>query len=55
MSHGRYFMHDLNGRKVDSIMQFNVALRRNRPRSWFEFGLFLAALAAYLGVLAFTG
>lgn len=47
-------MHDLNGDKVDSIMDFNVALRRNRSRSLFEIAVFCAAVIAYLGVLALS-
>lgn len=52
MQSSRYFMRDLNGRKVDSIMDFNVAARRNRSRSVFEISVFLASLLGYLGVLA---
>ena len=47
-----YFMRDLNGSKVDSIMDFNVALRRRRSRSVLEISVFVAALTAYLCVLA---
>jgi hypothetical protein len=52
MHNSRYFMRDLNGRKVDSIMEFNVAARRNRSRSLFEISVFFASLACYLAVLA---
>jgi hypothetical protein len=54
MQPDRYFMRDLNGRKIDSIMDFNVALRRSRSRSLFEIGVFFAALTAYLCALAFN-
>jgi len=54
MQHSPYFMRDLNGRKVDSIMEFNVALRRSRSRSVFEISLFLVTLAGYLAALAFS-
>jgi hypothetical protein len=49
-----YVMRDLNGNKIDGIMQFNVALRRSRSRSLLEFGIFFGALFAYLCVLAFS-
>ena len=54
MHHERYFMRDLNGHKVDSIMDFNVALRRSRSRSMLEFSVFLAAVVTYLCALAFS-
>ena len=54
MQHSPYFMRDLNGQKIDSIMDFNVSLRRSRSRSVFEISVFLAAVAAYLAVLAFN-
>ena len=49
-----YTMRDLSGRKVQQIMDFNVAKRRNRPRSVLEISLFFGALAAYLGMLAIS-
>lgn len=49
-----YFMRDLNGQKVDSIMDFNVALRRSRSRSIFEISVFFVAVAGYLTALAFN-
>jgi hypothetical protein len=54
MPHNRYVMHDLNGHKVDSIMDFNVALRRSHSRSVLEISIFLVAVASYLCVLAFS-
>lgn len=54
MHHSPYFMRDLNGHKVDSIMDFNVALRRNRSRSIFEIGIFCVAVAGYLTALALS-
>jgi hypothetical protein len=54
MRNSRYYMRDLNGQKVDGIMDFNVVLRRNRSRSIFEISVFLAAVAAYLCVLALS-
>ena len=54
MRNSRYYMRDLNGQKVDGIMEFNVVLRRNRSRSIFEISVFLAAVAAYLCVLALS-
>ena len=54
MRNSRYYMRDLNGRKVDAIMDFDVVLRRNRSRSIFEFSVFLAAVAAYLCALAIS-
>jgi len=54
MQQNRYFMRDLNGRKVDSIMDFNVALRRNRSRSVLEFSVFFITLSGYLTALAFS-
>ena len=47
-------MRDLNGHKVDSIMEFNVALRRSRPRSVFEISVFLLTLTGYLTALALS-
>ena len=55
MQSGPYVMRDLNGDKVDHIMDFNVALRRSRPRSLFEFGVFVAAVFGYLCVQALSG
>ena len=49
-----YFMRDLNGRKIDLIMDFNVAQRRSRSSSMLELGMFFGALAAYLLALAFS-
>ena len=54
MRNNRYYMCDLNGQKVDGIMDFNVVLRRNRSRSIFEISVFLVAVAAYLCVLALS-
>ena len=54
MPHSRYFMRDLNGRKIDTIMQFDVSLRRSRSRSMFEISVFFAALLTYLCVLALS-
>ena len=54
MTHSRYYMRDLNGSKVDNIMDFNVAKRSTRSRSVLEISIFFAALAAYLGVLAIS-
>ena len=54
MNYSPYFMRDLNGDKVDSIMQFNVALKQPRSRSVLEISLFVGALMSYLCVLAFT-
>ena len=54
MQPSRYFMRDLNGPKIDSIMDFNVALRRSRSRSLFEISVFFVALTAYLCALAFS-
>ena len=48
-----YFMRDLNGHKVDGIMDFNVALRRSRSRSVFEISVFFVAVSGYLVALAF--
>jgi hypothetical protein len=50
----RYLMRDLNGRKIDQIMDFNVAQRRSRSRSVVEISIFLGALAAYLTMLAIS-
>lgn len=54
MQHSRYFMRDLNGRKIDSIMEFNVALGRSRSRSMFEISVFFGALLTYLCALALS-
>ena len=54
MQNTPYFMRDLNGAKVDRIMDFNVVSGRNRSRSVFEFGVFMAALLTYLGALALS-
>jgi len=54
MRNSPYFMRDLNGPKVDHIMDFNVALRRSRSRSIFEISVFIAAVSAYLCVLALS-
>ncbi len=54
MPTSRYLMRDLNGRKIDQIMDFNVAQRRSESRSILEISVFLVALAAYLGTLAIT-
>lgn len=54
MRHTPYFMRDLNGSKVDQIMDFNVVSGRNRSRSVFEFSVFVAALLTYLGALALS-
>lgn len=47
-----YLMHDLNGDKVEDIMSFNVASKRDRSRSVFEISIFLFAVAGYLLALA---
>jgi hypothetical protein len=49
---GPYLMHDLNGDKVEDIMNFNVALKQRRSRSVFEISIFLFAVAGYLLALA---
>ncbi|MCB1775220.1 MAG: hypothetical protein KDI88_16525 [Gammaproteobacteria bacterium] len=49
-----YLMRDLNGDKVQDIMNFNVALKRHRSRSVFEISIFLFAVAGYLLALAAT-
>ncbi len=54
MHYSPYFMRDLNGAKVDRIMDFNVASGRARPRSLLEIGVFLGAVLAYLGALALS-
>ncbi len=54
MQQSPYFMRDLNGHKVDSIMDFNVALSRPRSRSLFELSIFFLAVAGYLAALAFS-
>ena len=50
-----YVMRDLNGHKVDHIMDFNLALRRSRSRSLFEFSVFVAGVLGYLCLLALSG
>jgi len=52
MKSHRYLMRDFNRNKVDSIMQFNVATQGKKRVSMHELALFLAALAAYLCILA---
>ncbi len=54
MKPGPYFMRDLSGRKVDDIMDFNLVLRRSRPRSVFEISIFFVAVAGYLAALALS-
>lgn len=49
-----YRMRDLSDRKIEQIMAFDVKERRSRSRSVFEIGVFLVALAAYLGTLAIS-
>ncbi|MCB1724009.1 MAG: hypothetical protein KDJ39_09995 [Gammaproteobacteria bacterium] len=49
-----YIMRDLNRAKVDQIMDFNVAAGGARPRSVFEFGVFLTAVLVYVGALALS-
>lgn len=49
-----YLMRDLNGRKIDAIMQFDVRRGRSRRRSIFEFSLFLGALVGYLLALTLS-
>ena len=49
-----YIMCDLNGRKVDHIMDFSLVERRTRSRSVFEISVFLASVAAYLVMLALS-
>ncbi|MCB1926275.1 MAG: hypothetical protein KDJ27_21515 [Gammaproteobacteria bacterium] len=50
----RYAMRDLRGAKIDEIMSFNVAEGHSRPRSLFEFTVFLGAVLVYLGALAIS-
>jgi hypothetical protein len=52
MPHSRYLMRDLNRSKIDQIMRFNVAQGSERPKSVFEFAVFLILLASYLGALS---
>lgn len=52
MHNSPYLMRDLNGRKVDNIMNFNVAMRQNRSRSILEISVFAAAVAGYVLALA---
>jgi hypothetical protein len=47
-----YLMRDFHHDKIDSIMAFNVAGQRLRPRAMLELSLFLGAVAGYLGALA---
>lgn len=54
MSSNRYLMRDFNTGKIDHIMRFDVSQRRSRSRSFLEFSVFLAAVIAYLGVLALS-
>lgn len=54
MRNSMYFMRDLNGDKVEQIMNFNVASGGARPRSLFELGVFLVALLVYVGALAIS-
>jgi hypothetical protein len=54
MPGSRYVMRDLNGHKIDGIMRYNVAQRRNRSRSILEITLFLMLLVAYLGALSLS-
>lgn len=54
MPRHRFAMRDLNGAKVDKIMRFNVASGHSRPRSVFEFGVFLTAVLIYVGALALS-
>lgn len=54
MKTSRYLMRDLNGDKVDHIMNFNVASGHARPRSLFEIGVFAVAVVVYVGVLAMS-
>lgn len=54
MHRNGYFMRDLNGSKIDGIMDFNLVQGRSRSRSVFEFGVFLSVVLGYLCVLAFS-
>ncbi|MDJ0739573.1 MAG: hypothetical protein QNJ91_07635 [Gammaproteobacteria bacterium] len=54
MPHTRYVMRDLNGAKVDHIMEFNVASGRPQPRSWVDLAVFVAVVLVYVGALALT-
>ena len=54
MQNSPYFMRDLNGDKIDSIMDFNVALSRRRSRSILELSIFLLSVAGYIAALAFS-
>lgn len=54
MQQSRYLMRDLSGSKIDHIMRFNVARGSERPKSVFEFALFLILLAGYLGALSLS-
>lgn len=49
-----FILRDLNGAKVDQIMNFNVASGSIRPRSVFEFSVFLTAVLIYVGALALS-
>lgn len=55
MSSRRYVMCDLSGEKIDSIMDFDLIMKRPRSRSVFEFSLFLTAVSAYLIALGVSG
>lgn len=50
-----YIMKDQVRHQVDHIMEFNVALRRDRPRSVIELGIFSIATLTYLISLALAG
>lgn len=54
MTTNSYFMRDLNGDKVERIMNFNVASGDTKSRSLFEFGVFVTALLIYIGALALS-
>ena len=54
MHYSPYFMRDVNGAKIERIMDFNVASGRPRPRSLVEFSIFLGAVLTYLGALALS-
>lgn len=52
MKTNSYLMRDLNGEKIENIMNFNVKSNDARPRSFFEISIFAAAVIAYLIALA---
>jgi hypothetical protein len=52
MNKNSYLMRDLNGEKIDNIMNFNVTSRNERSRSFIEISLFAAAVVGYLMALA---